>query len=657
MMKKFSIVSIVLGALLLMPALAQAQTTGQISGKVTDEAGSPIVGAEVEATANDTGIVRTTKTDQNGNYILGILPVGNWTLTITAVGLQPQVTSFRLGVNEKVPVNAMLLPGEVVMEDLNVFSTATALEVAGTQDNINYREQVENLPLEDRRIQVVARLAAHVSDATQTGTALTIAGAPSYDTVMLLDGAEISDPFFGTATTVYLEDAIEEVQVLTTGISARYGRFQGGVVNAITKSGTNNYEVTVRFEFDKETWNSKTPFGEDQSDTLSEVYQGTAGGYVLKDRAWFFGGYREIPATSDARTTGFTNDSFTTSSTEDRWQLKLRGAPVANHLIDVSHLEFDATTNPWASRNLNPGHLAAVVGVRGDPRETNTYAYQGVLTDNLFLELQATEKEASIFAGGDPSLGSPFLDWNTFDVFNNYWWDADDLDLRNNETQSGNVTYSLATDKLGTHTFEFGVQIVESITGGENRQSPSTYNLIGFNSDFTNDTPGADGEPLFNLRTGDAERWTALPLGGEQRLENTGIYVQDSFTKGDWRFDIGFRLDEYEGAGALERHNLSFDNLVPRFAAAFNATDVWQFTGSWGEYTSRFNDNYAQGAAQVGSAPSIDHTYTGPDMLGLTAAQADAVVRNDAFWQTIAGFSGPVIGNEYLADDINAPFA
>ena len=665
-MKRVTLISILV---LLLPAMvfAQARTTGEIAGQITDENGEPLAGATVTATSIDSGIEREVTTDANGNYYIGLLSVGNWSVVITAIGMQPRVTSFRVGLGEKIPLDAQMAPGEVIAEEITIYSSLTALETIGTQENIDYREDVELLPIDNRNINLVARLAGHVSDAVQTGGTNSIAGAPTYDTVVLLDGAEISDPFFGSGTTVYLEDMIEEVQVLTSGISARYGRFQGGVINAITKSGSNRYEATIRYEVDRESWNSKTPFGETQSDQKNETYQGTAGGYFYKDRAWFFGGYREIPASGENFTTAQTGDTFSRNDTEERWQVKLRGAPAASHLLDVSHLEFEGSTTNWFSANLRPAHLGAVRGSAGVPRETTTAAYQGVFGSNFFAEAQYAEKIQESFIGGDPNGGSAFIDWNTFNVFNNYWWDAADLDQRNNETGAAALTYSLSSASAGSHTIEGGVQFVDSLTGGENKQSPTQFNVIGFNQNFVAGN-GPDGEPRYNITvetdcetgvclTPATQRWSAIPLGGAQTLENTGVYVQDSISLGDWRFDVGVRYDEYQGSGSLAFHNLSFDKTVPRLGVSYNFTPVWQATAGWGRYTSRFNDNYAQGASRVGTAPSIDHNYTGPDSFGLTGDEVDALVFNDALWTDLAGFTGPGIFNEYLADDINAPFA
>ena len=90
---------------------------------------------------------------------------------------------------------------------------------------------------------------------------------------------------------------------LTAGVSARYGRFQGGVVNAVTKTGGNSYDGTLRATFDNQSWNSQTPFGEPQADNLNEYYQLTVGGFILKDHLWWFGGITDIPDTKENENT------------------------------------------------------------------------------------------------------------------------------------------------------------------------------------------------------------------------------------------------------------------------------------------------------------------------------------------------------------------
>ncbi len=643
-------------------AWGQAQTTGQITGEIVDEDGNAIAGADVMVTNTETGLERSAKTSDNGSFRFGVLPVGNYTVLASATGLQPQVYAFRLGVGETVPVDIALLPGEAITEEIAVYATATNLKTTTTGENFDYRGTVEELPLADRDVEDVAMLSPNISnrgphtnnERDASGGGYSIAGSMTTEVVVLLDGAEVSDPYFGSAPTLYLEDAIEEVQVLTSGISARYGRFQGGVINAITKSGSNQFEATVRFEAENQDWNSASPFDESQDDNVKETYQATAGGYILKDKFWYFAGARKIPESSESNTTSATQESISTTDVEDRWQVKLRGAPAANHLFDVSHLDFERSRSDRAG--LTAGDLDAHTGMRLDDRTSDSLAYQGVLTPTLFLEVQATQKEVAIASGGDAALGDPFFDLNRGEVFNNHWWDFSDPSTRDNETFSANVTQAIDTEKFGSHTLEAGVQLVNSITGGENRQSSTGLNLLSLNPDFFAGQD-AGGQTLYNLRDGGALRWSALPLGGNQEIENQAVYVQDTVDIGDWRFDFGLRYDKYDGTGPLPIFDLSFDDISPRLGVTYNLTPDWQILGTWGKYVSRFNDNIGGNVTGVSSAPRIETIYSGPDSLGVTADVVSAALRNDAYWPQITDFVAPDQPTTFLATDIAAPFA
>jgi hypothetical protein len=664
------ILTLALAASVLLPEQlsAQAQTTGAIAGRVVGQDGQPIAGAEITAESVDTGAERTATTDANGRFLFSLVQVGNWRVTVTAPGMQPQASSFRVGVGETVPVDTTLLPGDTsVAEEVTVYgASASALETPEIRENLDYREEIERLPTLTRNINVVANLAPHVGPGGQDptnpeATNVSVAGAPSMDTTVLLDGAEISTPYFGSGVTVYLEDAIEEVQVLASGIDARYGRFQGGIINAITKSGSNDYEASLRYEFSKESWNETTPFGEGQSDQLNEVYQATLGGFILKDHLWFFGGYREIPDSGNVATTRLGAHNFESTTSEDRWQIKLRGAPVANHIIDASYLEYQSDVENWFFAGFPVGDLAATNGQRHDPRDSTTLNYQGVLTANLFLELQATEKDESVIIGGDPAGLDPILNagggGGGTAVYANYWWDSTDTSVRDNETQSGIVTYHIPGEKAGTHTLQGGVQLVSSTTAGFNQQSATGYNYLSLNPDFIAGTNAA-GETLYNVRTGAALRFA--PPGGltrnEQILDNTAVFVEDTIEWNKWRFDLGARWEEYDGAGALKQHDVNFDKLVPRLAATYDINTNWQVTGSFAQYAARFNDIFAQGL-DLFIAPRKQEFYLGPTVLGATAAQVSQITRTDAFWPILTLYVGPGIQNNYLADDVNMPYA
>jgi hypothetical protein len=685
-------------SILLIPSLVfgQAQTTGRVTGTVVDEEGNPISGARVVFISSALQGERVLTTSDSGKFLAAILPVGPYSVEISAPGMQPVSFSFRLGVGETVPLNVTLKKGEAIVEEITVYSTATALETTSLGENFDYGKQVEELPVQNRLIERVAELAPNITFGPTPNT-IAISGAPSFDTTVLLDGAEISDPYFGSSPTLYLEDAIEEVQVLTSGISARYGRFQGGVVNAISKTGGNTYTGMLRAELDNETWNSQTPFGEDQEDNLNEFYQLTVGGFILKDHLWWFGGITEIPDTTTTTTTTQQDipASKPTGTEEQRWSFKLRGAITPDHVLEVNHFDYERTLTDRAG--LPAGNISALNGQRIDPREINVGTYQGVLTPNLFLDLQYTEKKVSIASGGDPQGNDPVFDSAVGAVFNNHWWDFSDPSIRDNETLGLNITQALSTANWGTHTLEYGAQLVKSTTGGENRQSATGFNLLSysFNTNEVGDPldPGApfydftdvNGRDLFNVTSyyttgcgvggGDVcqinYRWKALPLGGGQDVENLALYVQETWEVGKWRFDAGLRWDDYEGTGPLATQRFAFDEIAPRVGVTYNIDQNWQVQATYGRYVSRFNDGVFNEITGVSAAPRLEQLYFGPDCFaaggndpavdpggdGCDAADINALLRNESWWIDFTDVVDPEQPSTFNADNITAPYA
>src|SRR5262249_6908801 len=132
-----------------------------------------------------------------------------------------------------------------------------------------------------------------VNQNTPNAGQLHINGGFAYDNVFLLDGADVNDHYFASPTTaVIIEEAVQETQVLTSNISAEYGRFSGGVVNAITKSGGNDYHGSFRADMTNDAWQANTPFEDannvDKPSHVNTVYTGTLGGRIITDHAWFF---------------------------------------------------------------------------------------------------------------------------------------------------------------------------------------------------------------------------------------------------------------------------------------------------------------------------------------------------------------------------------
>jgi hypothetical protein len=660
-------------ALLLLPtlALAQAETSGKVQGRVTDEQGAAVSGAEVAFSSPSLLGERKTTTDADGRYLAALLPPGAYMLTVTAPGKSPVVVSFRVSIGDSVPINVTMKAGDMRKEEITVFAPAVKMQTTTGGENFNYQTELSELPIPaaggQRNIDRIAQLAPNTSFGPTANT-IQISGAPSFDNSVLLDGSDISDPFYSGGVVIYVEEAIDEVQVMTNGVSARYGRFQGGVINATTKSGGNTFDGTLRADFSQQSWNSQTPFGETQSEDLSKIFSATAGGPILKDHLWFFLGGRTIPTASVAHSflvePFASSSSFQTETDEDRWQVKLTGAFNANHTLEASYLKYDATVS-----NYDPFQWVAepnaIIPERSDPREHMTFEYQGVLTEHLFLNAQVAKKDVSIVSGGDPALPSPILELfdGTYFAYANGWWDPNDPSERNSESAALSLTHSFGTSSWGNHTLEYGIQYVDSITAGDNRQSATGYNLY-LNTPITATTSFADcssGTCLFTLDETQwfNERLKAIPGAGEQELINTSLYLQDAWEIGKWRFDIGFRYEQWEGEAISPAMTLDFDDLAPRLGVTYNITPDWQLQATWGKYISRFNDSTANGVSGISSifGPGVLQEYSGPVVSGLTAADVDAILRDDSQWGAILAFVDPLQPTTFFADDLTAAYA
>lgn len=634
-MRRLAIVAIALLAPAL--ALAQSETTGTVTGTIMDADGAPIAGALVAIEGTTLQGERSLKTDERGRFTAALLPVGNYRVVFTAPGKKSYEISFPLGLGKTVDLPIKLETGQDLEETVVVYGDTSPLETTEKGENFSYSGLIDELPVFDRDIGQVALLAPNVIEGPTPGT-IQIAGAPSFDSNVLLDGSEISDPFFGDSRPLFIEEAVEETQVLTGGVSARYGRFTGGVVNAITKSGGNQFDGTVRVDLENQSWNAKTPFGEDQADELGKTFSATLGGYLLKDRLWFFLAGRQFDADT-AKTPTVLGDSFVEQREDDRVQLKLKGAITANHVIEGSYLRSRLTDTPDDILNSLPAAEARAVSPGSEtPRDIYVLSYQGVLSQNAFLDVQGTVLKEDSIRGGDPALGSAWT--SALGVFNNSLFNRTDRDVRDNETLGASLTWILGTENAGTHTLEGGAQYVNSRVEGWNLQSPTDFTLRDFSELAAldgNGNPlfGEDGDLLFTLFSQDAFRFNAvIPPGLDPvtEIENTALYLQDTWEFGNWRLDAGLRWEQYDNNGPLATQNFDFSRVSPRLGVTYNITPDWQVQGTYGRYVAQFSQNHFNSAQGVQSAPRFVDFYLGPDLVEVDRATIESALANPDYW-------------------------
>ena len=238
------IVLAVIGVLALAAGATAQTTTGTISGRVLDTQGLALPGATVTAKSPNLQGTREAVTSENGDYILTGLPSGPYTIAFSLAGFQTQTRNVVLAPTQALPLEVRLGPAQVTEEVTVVASSADTLTDTSQIATNFSQELIANLPT-SRDLNSVLLMAPGVHPTGPAG-AFSFGGSVSFENLFLLNGVSINENIRGQAFDTAIEDAIQETTVANGGVSAEFGRFSGGVVNIITKSGGNRFSGSFR---------------------------------------------------------------------------------------------------------------------------------------------------------------------------------------------------------------------------------------------------------------------------------------------------------------------------------------------------------------------------------------------------------------------------
>jgi carboxypeptidase family protein/TonB-dependent receptor-like protein len=280
-----------------------AQSTAQISGTVKDQSGAVLPGVEVTVTQTDTGVKRSTPTNETGSYVLANLPLGPYRLESSLPGFRTFVqTGIVLQVNANSVINAILEVGQVA-ETVEVQAQAALVETrdSGVGTVID-NQRVLEMPLNGRQVTELILLSGLATPATSTGSlnsvrnyptaTISVGGGIANGTTFLLDGAIHNDIHTNLNLPLPFPDALQEFKVETSGLAAQYGLHSAGVVNAVTKSGTNEFHGDA-FEFVRNgVFNARNFFATQRDSLKRNQLGGVVGGPLKKDKLLFFAGYQ-----------------------------------------------------------------------------------------------------------------------------------------------------------------------------------------------------------------------------------------------------------------------------------------------------------------------------------------------------------------------------
>src|SRR5689334_5530040 len=288
--------SILLTLLIVPTILAQSQiTTGQIQGTIQDANGDVVPGVNVEVKNLETGLSRTVTTNEDGRYVALALPPGNYSVTASKTGFATTVLpSTPLTVGQTLTANFSLKVSEVA-ETITVTSTPTVDTVKTEVSTTINETAVSTTPILGRKFEDLLTLTPGVS-ITQgpDGDEINFSGQRGIFNNVSLDGGDYNNGFFGeqlggqrAAIDITLE-AVKEFQVVATGASAEFGRTAGGVINVITKSGTNDVHGSGFYFQRLEALTANTSDGKPLDNFHREQYGATIGGPFKKDKAFYF---------------------------------------------------------------------------------------------------------------------------------------------------------------------------------------------------------------------------------------------------------------------------------------------------------------------------------------------------------------------------------
>lgn len=622
-------------ALVSIPLFAQTNS-GKLTGTVTlDDASVPGVSVTISSPALQG--TRTAISDVNGNYNFGALPPGEYQVVFEMESMQTVTKTSRVTLQGTSRADANLRLSAVA-EAITVTAGAPAvLETTEVQTNIQ-AELIEDLPI-GRTLIATTTLAPGVNENGPNVGAITISGAIAADNLFLVNGAVINENLRGQPHDLFIEDAIQETTVQTAGISAEYGRFTGGVVSAITKSGGNEFTGSLRDSFQNNSWTTNNEFvdsignvQQDADDTLNETYEGTLGGFLLRDRLWFFGAGRFFERSGEASFFRSTS-TFPTGREQKRIEGKLTGALTSRHTVVGSYLDIaDDQTNNCFIACYEASNLDAA---RSLPNDFAVLQYNGILTDKLLIEAAYSQKNFAFEGSGGDSRDLVLGSWG-YDNTTGAFFGAPVFcgvctpEERNNSTYGAKATYYASTASLGTHNIVVGYENWAEERIANNYQSGSDYHIGVYEAPVFN----AAGTLITTIQAGDYIGYTPIDV-----LSNGSDFVTDSVYLNDkwefnrhWSFNLGVRYDANDGKDSFGK-TVAGDSLVsPRLGLIYDIGGNGRFrvNGSYSKYVNRIAETVGGSSSPAGNPAGLYYAYDGPTIVAPTF---------DAFRQAFAWFN------------------
>jgi len=595
-------------------ALGQVVVVGVISGQVKDETGAALPGASVTITSIERGVSVTKTTDSTGRYRLSEVQPGRYNITCSLSGFSTVTATNNLVENQKTTDVDFNLKLSSAKAEVTVTGEVPIIDKTNaTLENRQRAKEFEKMPV-GRSFQALFLNAPGVNLVPGANPNPVVHGALSSNNLWLYDGTDTTDPTTGTFGGNLNFEAIQEVSVITSGVGAEYGRALGGVINIITKSGTNTFAGSGKVIMTNDKWNEDNTTTSTVCPTattcthpsLNRVkfdhhnlrYAMTLGGPFWKDHVWFFGAYESANTSGARQSTPVSGENFQ-QVTEDRfWDAKLTA-----QLTPSIALSARGSSSPTSGFVVNyaffgaPGELVAYTG-----QDQTSQQYAGFLTgvfgSNLTAEAQynwngpgASSSKHGIDVYPFAGAGSMHYDEGTGFQFNGPTFDG--FVNRPRQGFLGAATYYTNIGD-NAHNFKAGVDY----------QHLESTSLFG----FVNNQVFRDLSFNFQTRTfvPDTRRDYDAPVASTSKGDIWAVYARDKFELGKRLFmELGLRYEHQKSNDDISRTAVDVGTVSPRFQATYDISGSGKslIVGTYGRFyqfvLQSFSDGFGQNAQQA----------------------------------------------------------
>jgi len=635
---------------LAMPAFAQEQRAS-IEGVVRDATGAVMPGVTVEVKNESTGVVVSAVTDANGVYRFPSLASGIWDVTATLAGFNTASTPdvpLSLGQIKKVDF-ALAVAG--VAESVQVTAESPLVDVRQSARSTSIRnEQIDLLPRGRDFSTLVTQAPGANNESAKLG-GLSIDGASAGENRFIIDGIETTNLNTGVQGKNVIADFVEEIQVKSSGYTAEYGGATGGVINVVTKSGSNNIRGNALFNWMSDSLessnrpvlrrgvldNSKAEYQTYPEDSYNRFEPGVAlGGPIVRDKMWFFGAYQPALTTTtrtvDKQTSGNPNSTIWSDvESKDNTQYISANstAQIGNSIrTRVSYNNsWNKTTGRLPNQAGTTSQLALLSIDDTNPNWALSANLDWVATPSLYFGFRGGYYKSDIYNDGVPDTirylysrgnvgqaGVP-SNFQAASGFSNVF--TNNSTARDAQTRAFFQTdATFYVNAAGQHTFKGGVQVDRvgnDVLIGEQK------NLVRLQWDIAlSGQRGAYG--YYQVRSNGADPSKGFLTEGNVSTNNVGLFFQDAWTVNNkLTINAGIRTEQEKvptyatGDPTIPEYGIEWGfgkKLAPRLGFAYDikGDGRWKAYGSWGIFYDIFKLQLPRGS--WGGDKWLEYYYT-----------------------------------------------